>query len=113
MNTTCPHCKEELAFKVLKTKDFGEHRRGMHFSTPICGFCNQPLVVNELYPRIVKEIFEGVLVLTWIALIYSYDISSEKFGIFSTIGIIAVYLIAYILYSKMVPNFSRYSKYET
>ena len=48
MDTSCPYCEKDLAYKMLPRKSVGQKMGSAKISTPCCKFCKQPLVMN--YP---------------------------------------------------------------
>lgn len=113
MNTQCPHCNRDLAFKILPRKNLGQTRNGMKISTPICNFCKQPLAINFAPLEnidILKDL--SACLVGAVGFIYSLYIGSMAIGITSVFLGFSLGTIFFIQKSKKYSDLPKYSKYD-
>lgn len=113
MNTDCPHCNRDLAYKMLPRKDVGHIRKGMKVSTPLCKFCKEPLTINvEPLEKndILKDFSAAFIGMAGFA--YSLHIGSMKIGLISISIGLTLGLYFFIQKSKKFFDVPKYSKYD-
>lgn len=113
MNTDCPYCNRNLAFKMLPRKNVGQIRKGIRVSTPLCKFCKEPLTINfePLEPiDALKDL--SACSIGAAGFLYSLNIGSMTVGIFSIMLALGLGTVFFVQKNKKFSDLPKYSKYD-